>query len=74
MRPRIAAAAKPNMIVTGGAGTSTPLVELFEDDVLELVEELVDVLLDVDVLLVILPEVLVLVDCSWFCSCSWLCS
>ena len=52
-RPRIAAAAKPNSAIIGGAGTSVPLLvplpELVEEDVDDEVELEVDVLLEVDV-------------------------
>lgn len=73
-RPRIAAAAAPNKMVIGGAGTSVPLLVPPEelDELLEPLEELEDEELELDedelldeeelVLLVILPELLPLVD------------
>jgi hypothetical protein len=78
-RPSTAAAAAPNRIIIGGAGTGVPLLEpchplevdelpLVDDDVELLVDEDVELLLEVedelDVLLVMLPELDVLVDTS----------
>jgi hypothetical protein len=68
-RPSTAAAAAPNRIIIGGAGTGVPLLEPcqpLEPEVLDDDELLDDVLLEleveVEVLLVMLPEVDVLVD------------
>ena len=74
-RPSTAAAAAPNRIIIGGAGTGVPLLDPChplepevedEDELLVEDEVLDDVLLEVDdeveVLLVMLPELEVLVD------------